>query len=124
MHYRQSLKMERRLEAVLRLTRAGENSTLANAEIIGVSIPTVSRRVEALRERGYIIKAEEGAVGWRYCLAGREQQSDFSKSLEATALAAYYKGASGQMAELDELTRAATVRSILPDGLLTTSDAC
>ncbi len=68
MRYQQSLEIERRLAAVLRLIRAGRYSTPAIASRIGVSIPTVSRCVQALRERGHEIKAEWHERAWRYVL--------------------------------------------------------
>ncbi len=68
MRYQRSREIEDRLEAVLRLIRTGNYSTPALAERVGVSIPTVSRSVEALRERGYDIRAEKGPEGWRYVL--------------------------------------------------------
>ena len=40
------------------------------AEEVGVSIPTISRCVTALRERGHDIRAEKHEDGWRYMLAG------------------------------------------------------
>ncbi len=52
----------------MRLIETGNYSTPALAERVGVSIPTVSRSVEALRERGYDIRAEKGPEGWRYVL--------------------------------------------------------
>lgn len=78
MRYRQSLEIEQRLEAVLRLIRAGKYSTPAIAENLGVSIPTVSRCVEALRERGHVILAVKRVEGWRYCLAGSAKTKSVS----------------------------------------------
>jgi biotin operon repressor len=69
MLYQRSLEIEQRLTAVLRLIRAGRFSTPAIAKQIGVSIPTVSRDVTALRERGHDIRAEKRSDGWRYILA-------------------------------------------------------
>ncbi len=69
MLYQRSLEIERRLDAVVRLIRTGRFSTPQLAERLGVSIPTVSRDVTALRERGYDIKAVKEARGWRYVLA-------------------------------------------------------
>ena len=69
MLYQRSLEIERRLETVLRCVRTGRYSTPKLAERLGVSIPTVSRYVTALRERGYDIRAEKQARGWRYVLA-------------------------------------------------------
>jgi predicted DNA-binding transcriptional regulator YafY len=68
MLYQRSLDIERRLEAVLGMIRKGSYSTPRMAEELGVSIPTVSRDVTALRQRGYDIRAERGEDGWRYLL--------------------------------------------------------
>lgn len=68
MLYQRSYEIERRLEAVLRLIRQGRFSTPKIAEEIGVSIPTVSRDVTALRQRGHDIRSERDENGWRYVL--------------------------------------------------------
>ena len=70
MLYQRSLEIEQRLNTVLGLVRAGHFSTPKLAERLGVSIPTVSRYVTALRERGYDIKAMKEARRWRYVLKG------------------------------------------------------
>lgn len=75
MRYQRSLEIETRLAAVLRLIRAGKYSTPAIAERVGVSIPTVSRYVQALRDRGHDIKAEWHQGGWRYVLVPRARAS-------------------------------------------------
>jgi transposase len=59
MLYQRSLEIEARLNQVLRLIRTGRYSTPKLAEKVGVSIPTISRYVTALREHG---------TGWRYFL--------------------------------------------------------
>lgn len=69
MLYRRSREIEQRLDNVLSLIRSGNYSTPALAEAVGVSIPTVSRIVAALRERGHDIQAERKDGGWRYVLA-------------------------------------------------------
>jgi biotin operon repressor len=69
MLYQRSLAIEQRLHTALRLIRSGRYSTPRLADQLGVSIPTVSRYVAALRERGYDIRAEKQARGWRYLLA-------------------------------------------------------
>ena len=74
MQYRKSLEIETRLETVLKLIRRGRYSTRGLAEEIGVSIPTISRCVLALRERGYEIRAEMRSDGWRYFLVSRAKQ--------------------------------------------------
>jgi predicted DNA-binding transcriptional regulator YafY len=71
MLYQRSLAIEQRLRTILRLIRAGRYSTPQLAAEIGVSIPTISRYVTALRARGYDIRAEKRAGGWRYVLAGK-----------------------------------------------------
>ena len=75
MVYQRSLDIEKRLEAVLALIRSGEYSTPMLAEQLGVSIPTVSRVVTALRERGHEIRSERKPDGWRYVLAGKVSSS-------------------------------------------------
>jgi predicted DNA-binding transcriptional regulator YafY len=69
MLYQRSLDIERRLATVLRLIRSRGYSAPRIAEHLGVSIPTVSRDVTALRERGYDIRSERKGEGWRYVLA-------------------------------------------------------
>jgi biotin operon repressor len=68
MLYQRSLDIERRLETVLRLIRSGGYSTPMIADELGISIPTVSRDVMALRERGHDIRSERKDGGWRYLL--------------------------------------------------------
>ena len=70
MRYKHSLEVHERLEIVLRLIETGRYSTPALAEQVGVSIPTISRIVAALRERGHDIQAERTSRGWRYILVG------------------------------------------------------
>ena len=66
MLYQLVLEIHDRIEEVLRLIRTGEYSTPALAEAVGVSIPTISRIVAALRDKGHEIRAERSAKGWRY----------------------------------------------------------
>ncbi len=68
MLYARSLEIEKRLNHVLRLIRTGRYSTPKLAEEVSVSIPTISRCVTALRERGHDIRAEKHGGGWRYVL--------------------------------------------------------
>ena len=68
MLYQRSMEIEHRLEAVLALIRAGGFSTPRIAEQLGVSVPTVSRAVCALRERGHRIRSERRGHGWCYVL--------------------------------------------------------
>jgi biotin operon repressor len=69
MRYKKSLEIEQRLAEALRLIQTGQYSTPMLAEQLDVSIPTVSRYVTALRERGHDIRAMKAAGGWRFVLA-------------------------------------------------------
>jgi len=73
MRYRKSLEIEQRLAEALRLIETGKYSTPMLAEMLGVSIPTISRYVTALRERGYDIRAERHPEGWRYVTTSRSE---------------------------------------------------
>ena len=66
MQYERSLEIERRLEQVLQLIKTGQYSTPLLAEEIGVSIPTISRCVCALRERGFDVRSQRHGTSWRY----------------------------------------------------------
>jgi len=69
MPFERSLEIERRLDSVLHLIRRGGYSAPALAKEVGVSIPTISRCITALRARGHPIRAEKHDDGWRYVLA-------------------------------------------------------
>jgi|SRR5581483_1185262 len=58
--YQRSLEIERRLDQMLWLIRTGRHSTPTLAKAVGVSIPTISRCVTALRERGARHQGPEG----------------------------------------------------------------
>jgi len=73
MRYQQAIEIHDRIEVVLRLIETGKYSTPALAEEVGVSIPTISRIVAALRERGHAIQAERTSKGWHYVLDGRRK---------------------------------------------------
>ena len=78
MRYQKSLEIEQRLDKVLKLIRRGRFSTRGLAEEVGVSIPTISRCVQALRERGHEIRSESGEGGWRYVLVSRAERESES----------------------------------------------
>jgi biotin operon repressor len=80
MLYERSLGIERRLDHVLRLIRTGRYSTPKLAEEVNVSIPTISRCVTALRERGHDIRAEKNGNGWRYVLVRPSKAVDSTDS--------------------------------------------
>jgi transposase len=79
MRYQHSLEIHARIEYVLGLIETGRYSTSALAQQVGVSIPTISRIVAALREKGYDIRAEKHAGGWRYVLASRANNAQKPK---------------------------------------------
>jgi len=69
MPYQRSLEIEHRLQAVLSLVETGDYSTPLLANKLGVSIPTVSRDVTALRERGHCVRSCRQADGsWRFTI--------------------------------------------------------
>lgn len=75
MLYQRSLDIEKRLKTILRLIRSGGYSTPMLAEELGVSIPTISRDVNALRDRGHDIRSKRVVSGWRYVLADRSSNT-------------------------------------------------
>jgi biotin operon repressor len=66
MLYERSLTIERRLDELLHLIRAGRHSTPELARKLGVSEPTVSRGIAALRQRGYSIRSVKQSKHWAY----------------------------------------------------------
>lgn len=71
MPFERSLEIERRLDQILGLIRTGRFSTPMLAQEVGVSIPTISRCVTALRARGHDIRAEKIGDAWAYRLFTR-----------------------------------------------------
>ena len=63
MLYKRSLEIAQRLETVLRLIRSDRYSTPKLAELLGVSIPTVSRYVTPLAGEGGTISRQRGSQG-------------------------------------------------------------
>ena len=66
MLYERSLAIEYRLNTLLSLIQRGSYSTATLAVELGVSVPTVSRDIAALRQRGYAIRAMRGPDSWCY----------------------------------------------------------
>ena len=81
MMYGRSQEIERRLLQVLRLIRKGRYSAPKLAAKLGVSIPTVSRCIESLKERGYGIRSVRSGSGWRYVVEGRQGASTSDSGL-------------------------------------------
>ncbi len=71
--YRRSKEIEERLHDLIELVRKGGHSTSTLATALGVSRPTVSRCLTALRERGYAIRAVRGRGGWAYELSAEPE---------------------------------------------------
>ena len=76
MRYQHTLQIHERIEVVLRLIETGKYSTAGLAKEVGVSIPTISRIVAALRERGHDIRSERHDGGWRYVLLSQTDPCD------------------------------------------------
>lgn len=68
MRYGRLYAIERRLDSLLKLVRVGKYSAPELAQRLGVSVPTVSRDITALREQGYGIRPVRGASDWSYVL--------------------------------------------------------
>jgi biotin operon repressor len=72
MLYQRSMQIENRLDSVLALICHGDYSTPRLAAELGVSIPTVSRDVTALRQRGHHIRSLRIRNGWRFVLDAKK----------------------------------------------------
>ncbi len=83
MLYERSLTIENRLQTVLQLIETGEYATPDLAEEVGVSIPTISRDVTALRQRGYDIHAEREGTTWRYVLFRAPTKKQVGSALQS-----------------------------------------
>lgn len=82
MLYQRSLDIERRLQTVLQLIETGQYSTPDLADEVGVSVPTISRDVMALRQRGHEIRAERIGTEWHYILAAANSNNRRGKPLK------------------------------------------
>ena len=87
MRYQKSLEIEQRLAEALRLIQTGQYSTPKLAASLGVSIPTISRYVTALRARGHDIRAERHPEGWSYVTTSNAEQPKSTKAGEGRKLA-------------------------------------
>lgn len=88
MLYERSFLIEKRLQEVLELVRTGRYSTPAIAEKLGVSVPTVSRDLTALRERGHDIRSERHGESWCYVLRAAERLADRARPRTRKAVTA------------------------------------
>lgn len=82
MIYQRSQDIERRLAEVLRLIRTGRYSTPVLADKVGVSIPTISRCISALRKRGHRIRSVREGSTWRYLLDRTNEAARLSQTKE------------------------------------------
>lgn len=73
MLYQRLLQIESRLESVFELIRSGQHSTRSIAAALHISIPTASRAITALRERGYQVRSRRTGRTWSYELLGSDQ---------------------------------------------------
>ena len=74
MIYQRSYTIEQRLESLLCLIRGGRHTAATLAEALGVSVPTVSRCLTALRNRGYNIASARDAQGCYYRVVENSQR--------------------------------------------------
>lgn len=77
MLYKRSQAIEKRLHDLLELVRCGRHSTPTLARKLGISQPTVSRCLTALRERGYSIRAVKDENRWWYELASEPARATY-----------------------------------------------
>ena len=75
MLYHRAREIEARLADLLRLIEGGRYSTPKLVMALGISKPTVSRCLSALRVRGYNIRAAKGADGWSHELGAESHVS-------------------------------------------------
>lgn len=64
--YEKAHKIEKRLDALRSLISSGKYSTSLLSKKLNISTASVSRSIEALRQRGYVIKAIRDKNGWYY----------------------------------------------------------
>ena len=72
MLYQRSRQIEDRLDALLALIQSGRYSTPTLADTLHISIPTISRGIDALRGRGHPIRAIRENNRWYYALEQTE----------------------------------------------------
>lgn len=68
MPYEQSQAIEQRLSRVLDLVERGHHSAAELAEAVGVSVPTIARDIQALRQRGHDVVSGRRGRRWQYSL--------------------------------------------------------
>ena len=86
------MSIERRLVAVLRLIETENYSTPMISETLGISIPTVSRHVSALRERGFDIRSHRRDGVWRFILVRKQANPSLPRDVESETVRASRRG--------------------------------
>ena len=76
--YEKAHKIDARLKSFLVLITAGKYSASELARKLNISVATISRDVEALRQRGYEIKSVRDKKGWHYELSATGRQFELS----------------------------------------------
>jgi biotin operon repressor len=82
--YQRSRAIEQRLDEILKLISTGEHSTPSLAKAVAVSIPTMSRCITALRNRGHDIRSVCNSEGWRYVLGQSPSSGGSVQSVGST----------------------------------------
>jgi len=72
--YERGNKIEARLKRLITLLLEGKYSAIDLSQKMNTSIATVSRDIEALRQRDFDIQAVRDKEGWRYKLIATERQ--------------------------------------------------
>lgn len=75
MFYEHSQEIAKRVDNAIKLIETGLYSTRTLAAALGVSVPTASRLVCALRQRGYTIKSVKNGRSWVYRIDQAETQT-------------------------------------------------
>ena len=82
MFYEHSQEIAERVENALCLIKTGSYSTQTLAVELGISVPTASRVICALRQRGYSIRSVKNGRGWAYrleCSPGRTSRKQVAE---------------------------------------------
>lgn len=79
--YERIHKIDMRLRSLLLLVNAGKYSASALSQKLNISVATVFRDVEALRQRGYEIKSIRDKEGWHYEMTATGSQLELGLPL-------------------------------------------
>lgn len=76
--YEKAHKIQARLKALLSLIQSRSYSASELSSQLGISIATVYRNIEALRQQGYEIKSVRDKDGWHYELNASGSQLEMA----------------------------------------------